>query len=196
MFTRRVLSSSKSFSSIRLIYNACQPELDVEYICNAKNFDEISKNITVRKGIGDINLVHEYNKQLSFAPQSEKAKIQEKLLKAMLGLPNKTHPNAQFEEPKVLRTVGKPRQFDFKPRDFHEITKRMQLARTDQLGTLTGSRSYYLYGDLAALETALIKFSLNTLLKNGFKLVSVPDILDRRIIESCGMNTEGERTQV
>jgi hypothetical protein len=34
------------------------------------------------------------------------------------------------------------------------------------------------------------------LLAKKFKLISVPDILPARIIESCGMTTRGDRTQV
>lgn len=45
-------------------------------------------------------------------------------------------------------------------------------------------------------EQALIQYAVSKLLANKFKLITVPDILPARIIESCGMNTHGERNQV
>ncbi|KAG5896148.1 hypothetical protein JTB14_015851 [Gonioctena quinquepunctata] len=51
-------------------------------------------------------------------------------------------------------------------------------------------------GELVELEHALLNYFLKKLLQNGFELISVPDILPREVIESCGMNTRGERNQV
>jgi seryl-tRNA synthetase len=51
-------------------------------------------------------------------------------------------------------------------------------------------------GELAELEQALIRLVLRRLIKEGFKLVSVPDILSSEAIENCGMPTKGERNQV
>ncbi|KAJ8961476.1 hypothetical protein NQ318_014724 [Aromia moschata] len=49
---------------------------------------------------------------------------------------------------------------------------------------------------MAELEQALINYCVEKLILNGFQFVSVPDILPRLVIESCGMHTRGDRNQV
>lgn len=39
-------------------------------------------------------------------------------------------------------------------------------------------------------------YTTTEILKHGFSIVSVPDILPAEVIKSCGMNTDGERNQV
>lgn len=51
-------------------------------------------------------------------------------------------------------------------------------------------------GEMAEMERALINYTVQRLLKNGFNLISVPDILHRDVIEGCGLNTRGKRSQV
>lgn len=173
---------------------------DTEYLYDPKNFDEISNNVRLRKGIGDIKIIKELKEQLDdIDPQSaDYDKIKRLLFMETNKIPNRTHPRllAYDEEPKILKHIGSERRFEFTPRQFYEITKRLNLVRTDQLGNLSGTKSYYLLGEMAEFEQALIKFTLNQLLRNNFKLISVPDVLPRNIIESCGMNTRGSRTQV
>ncbi|KAF5300806.1 hypothetical protein FQR65_LT09109 [Abscondita terminalis] len=175
-------------------------ELDLEYLCNKNNAKEIANNVDVRKGIGDINLVHELKKTLdNTSPGSiEYSNVKKQLLEELLKMPNRTHPSVSDleHEPRVVTTVGKPKEFSFNPREFYEITKRLHLVRTDQLGNVVGNRCYYLMGDMALLEQALIKYTVSKLLEQSFQLISVPDILHRDIIEGCGLNTTGGRTQV
>ena len=68
--------------------------------------------------------------------------------------------------------------------------------RTENLGNLTGHRSYYFVDALALLEQALVQYTVDRLTREGFLLYSVPDLLRRDLIEGCGMDTRGERAQV
>lgn len=102
--------------------------------------------------------------------------------------------------------------------DSQTITTGLHIMRKERLGLFCGSRSYYLMSDLAAMvneinidlvqhaqilfiylslqEQALIRYTTNYLLKNGFHLIAVPDILPSKIIEGCGMATTSDITQV
>lgn len=173
-----------------------EPEFDLQYLCDPNNVEEISKNIAVRKGVGNIRLVNDLKNQLELESLNEG--VRALLLEELHKIPNKTHPDvlAYKEEAKVLSYLGNKREFDVEPKEFHEITKRLNLVRTDQLGNVSGSRSYYFLGQMAQLEQALIQYTFSKLHRAGFKFVSVPDVLPRSVIESCGMNTRGERTQV
>lgn len=80
--------------------------------------------------------------------------------------------------------------------EFSVIGKYFNSLRMEHLSNYTGHKSYYLFGMLAQLEQALIRYALAIIKQNGFRLISVPDILPPDIIQSCGMQTEGDRTQV
>ncbi|XP_017775671.1 PREDICTED: serine--tRNA ligase, mitochondrial [Nicrophorus vespilloides] len=176
------------------------PDLNVEYLCNPKNLQSIAENINRRKGIGNVALVNELKQKLeSSKPDTEEyLELKRSFYKELLQIPNFSHPAVinYGEDPVEVKRTGEERKFEFKPRQFHEITKRLNLARTEHLGNVSGTKSYYFLGELAELEQALIQYTLCNLVRNQFKLMSVPDLLDRRIIESCGMSTTGERTQV
>ncbi|KAB0800481.1 hypothetical protein PPYR_06221 [Photinus pyralis] len=175
------------------------PELDLKYLCNLEHLDEINSNIKARKGVGDISLVLKLKENLSNLTSVDHnyEKVRRQFYDELLKIPNRTHPSvAHLNEPITVSTTGEKKTFDFKPREFYEICKRLNFVRTDQLGNVAGSRSYYLLGDMAELEKALISYTVSHLLDENFELVSVPDILHRDIIEACGLNTHGDRTQV
>lgn len=179
-----------------------EPELDVQYLCNIDNKNEIETNIKSRKGVGDINRVHELYSNLLHA---RKIGEQENIIscryefnKEAVLIPNKSSHllKSYGENAHVTNKVGSPKNYGFKPKEFSDICKDLHLLRTEDLGNLSGHRSYFLLGELAELEQALIQFTVQTLLLKKFQLVSVPDILHSDIVESCGMDTKRERTQV
>lgn len=186
---------------IRLYSSVSYPDIDVDYYCNQKNSEEIKQNIARRKGIGDLQKVLEmYNVYKQTSVNDSKYDIIKSLLFKELGsLPNKTHPSVKDyeEEPRLVHELNDKRDFNcHTPLEFSEITRRLNLMRTDKLGQTCGHKSYYFLGELAELEEALIKYSVSALLNKGFELVSVPDILPSNVLESCGMTVNSDRTQV
>lgn len=173
-------------------------DLDMKYLCDQKNYDEVCQNIKRRKGPGDIRAVLTTNESLKNASPAEKPKLMEALLREALKIPNKSHPDtfALSCEPKTVREIGSFSEPNFNMKTFEKLAKNLNLTRTDNLTNLTGDRSYYLIDHLAELEQACIEYAIDLLLKLGFNFISVPDILPRQIIEACGMNTMGDRTQV
>lgn len=119
-------------------------------------------------------------------------------MKELGKIPNRTAPGVYEygEEPRVLSECGVKRTFDFQPLTFNKLAKNLQLVRSEDLGPLSGEKSYMLLGDLAQMEEALIQYSVNKLLDNGFQLISVPDVLPTKVIERCGLIVDGERTLV
>ncbi|XP_026462470.1 serine--tRNA ligase, mitochondrial-like [Ctenocephalides felis] len=113
-------------------------------------------------------------------------------------LPNDTHPDVidYNDEPKEVEYIDAKPKFDFKPFDLGDIGNKMNILRTDNLSAMTGPKSYVFIDSLTHLERALILYTVNVLKNNGFKFVSVPDILPSTIIEGCGMSTKGDRNQV
>ena len=143
------------------------------------------------------NLYDLKNKTITYPSQENR----EALNKAALQFPNFSHPIIMdLKEPKLLFDNTNKFQLEEgkKIRSFDEIsTKVFKSARTKETGQTTSEKSYYLFGPLAELEQALIRYTIDYLTKRcGFTLVSVPDILNPQIIEACGMSTTGKITNV
>lgn len=196
---KRLSTKSKwnMLAQVRFCSSFSLPDIDTNYYCDNKNTEEIQHNICIRKGVGDINRVLELYNLFKTTPEVDSQEIREKLCKELSSLPNRTHPNVKTNiNPTVIDLIDKKKDFSHKPLEFSEITQRLNLIRTEKLGNTCGHKSYYFLGELAELEEALIKYTVTKLLKENFELVSVPDILPRNVLESCGMAVNGDRTQV
>ncbi|XP_033232252.1 serine--tRNA ligase, mitochondrial isoform X2 [Belonocnema kinseyi] len=166
-----------------------EPELDVEFFCNPANRDQIFENIKRRKSCGDIDKV---------LYLCQKPELKHLLLNELSRIPNLTHPATLNigNHPEISKLCGSPPEFDFQPTEFEKLAVKMRLLRMDALGPVSGHRSYIFLGDLADLEQALIHYTIEKLTTQGFKIVSVPDILPTKVIERCGLIVDGDRTLV
>lgn len=191
-------------------------EYDNNYLTNPDNFDEIKANIINRKGVGNIEQVNELiNKFNQTKDNVIRENLQKELQIALKSIPNKTHPDVikYGNKPVEIDSIGSKRNFDFKPKSCDDLCKKLNILRTNDLGNFNGTRSYYLMNDLAELvststlsvkklnifhlqEQALIRYTIEKLNLHGFELISVPEMVPPEVIENCGMNTTGERTQV
>ncbi|XP_045585001.1 serine--tRNA ligase, mitochondrial [Procambarus clarkii] len=193
----------RSFCSLQNFGNAnekTKPKLDYKYLCNPENAYNIDKLIKKRKNVGNIWKLLEINKKLNGLSSSsqEYEALQTELEREALNIPNNASPHLweYGEEPKILEFVNPKPKFNFEPLEFSELGQKLDIIRTENLGNLMASRSYYLKGPLSVLEQALIRYTVSYLLRKGFTLMSVPDLLYSDIIDSCGMNTKGEMSQV
>lgn len=53
---------------------------------------------------------------------------------------------------------------------------------------VAGSKFYYLKGELALLENALLQYGISKVVEHGFNYMTVPDMVSSRILEGCGFN--------
>lgn len=53
---------------------------------------------------------------------------------------------------------------------------------------VAGAKFYYLKGDLALLEQALIQYGIKKITEHGFTFMTVPDMVSSQILEGCGFN--------
>ncbi|XP_068242123.1 serine--tRNA ligase, mitochondrial [Palaemon carinicauda] len=203
--TEALLSSyeSRNFChvvNINISGEKLKPKLNYEYLCDPQNFSHIETLICLRKGVGNIRKVVDlYYKAISLpADAPERELLEVELEKEASLVPNEASPHLfeYGEEPRLIEFVNKKPEFNFQPKELHEIGQKLDILRTENLGLLTGSRSYFFRGALADLEQALIRYTVSHLVKEGFTIMSVPDLLSSSIIESCGMSTKGERSQV
>ena len=131
------------------------PVLNEEYLLDIRNIETISENTKLRKGVGDIHLVHDLNNQLKNRnlSSSDKIALSLKLQDAMKRIPNNTHPEIRNygEEPKVVAYFNEKPEFQNNPLEFSEISKKLNLLRIEHLGNFAGHKSYFLMSDLAEL---------------------------------------------
>ncbi|HET7098685.1 MAG TPA: serine--tRNA ligase [Patescibacteria group bacterium] len=66
-------------------------------------------------------------------------------------------------ENKVIRSWGKPKEFDFTPKNHLELGRDLGIIDTETAGKVTGARFNYLKGDAVLLQNAFYQFALSVL---------------------------------
>ena len=94
----------------------------------------------------------------------------------------------------VVKKWGKIRKFDFELKPHGELLQELGFANFEKASEVSGHGFYYLIGDVALMEIALINFAVGLLLKNGFKLVQPPVMLKRAPYEGVTDLKEFETT--
>ena len=77
----------------------------------------------------------------------------------------------------ILRTVGTPPEFGFKPLDHVELLEKRGWADFTRARKVAGERAYALMSDLVLLERAVHSYALDLLTAKDFTLVSVPSLV-------------------
>ena len=77
----------------------------------------------------------------------------------------------------ILRTVGTPPEFGFKPLDHVELLEKRGWADFTRARKVAGERAYALMSDLVLFERAVHSYALDLLTAKDFTLVSVPSLV-------------------
>lgn len=148
--------------------------------------DEIAK----MKSIGDTIQIKE----------GELRVIEDKLNELILMVPNMTHPQVRIssneEDNHIIEQIGTPPVFNFEPKDHVELCIDLGLIDFERANKVSGSKFYYLKGDLVRLEQALILYTMDIVTNHGFEMIATPDLAKTEIISKLGFNPRGESTQV
>ncbi len=93
------------------------------------------------------------------------------------GIPLPQVPDGKDDtENKEIRKVGEPTVFDFEPKDHVAIGTALDIIDIPRGVKVAGSRFYFLKGDGARLELAVLQLTVDLLVKRGFTLF-VPPVL-------------------
>src|SRR4029077_4409802 len=87
----------------------------------------------------------------------------------------------------VIRTVGTPPEFDFKPLDHVELLEKRGWADFARARKVSGERAYALTSDLVLFERAVLSYALDLLREKDFELVSVPSLVREPALIGTGM---------
>ena len=121
---------------------------------------------------------------------AKRAELEEKMRALTLVPSNVLDPEAPIggeEDFTVIEHVGTPREFkDFEAKDHVEIGKLIGAIDTERGAKVAGSRSYYLTGNGAMLELALVNFAIQSAIKAGFIPVIPPVLVRPEAMEGTG----------
>ena len=113
--------------------------------------------------------------------------IDEKLHYYLMRLPNILHESVPYgkddTENEIVNTFGKKPVFDFEPLSHVDIIEKQGWADLERAAKISGARWYFLKGDLALLEMAIVKYAIGMITKRGFTLVVPPHMMNRKAYE-------------
>ena len=121
--------------------------------------------------------------------QDEIKKLADKAMSGISNLVHKDAPVGEEKDFKVIETVGKPRDFDaegIKIKDHVELGEELKLIDLERGAKVSGSRFYYLVGDGALLELALVNFAIDIAQNHGFIPVIPPALVKPAAMEGTG----------
>lgn len=123
-------------------------------------------------------------------------KIVEDYKKTMLQIPNPPADDVEDglsdKENTTNRVWGKPTEFDFKILDNVELGEKLDVVDIERAVKISGSRFFFIKGDLAILEMSLFRYAVDLLVAEGFTLMIPPVMLNRAIMEGAGYIPGGE----
>lgn len=213
MFGQRLLSSFRRFSRSSCVFQRQNHTFKAsQFDTNSEYFDQLQINRTtidqliavdkLRKSNGNIIALQTlFDAYSSETNDSKKKNLRVELIDEIKRFSNDTHPTVSDYDAKAgpieVYTYGDlHKNPNSKALTFDELTEMSNTCRMHDLGNFTGPNSYYLMDSLADLEQALIQYTVDSLLDEGFELMSVPDILPDAVIDGCGMQTKGDKHQV
>lgn len=114
-------------------------------------------------------------------------------------------PNVHFDvvpkgksdkENKVVRTVGKPFEYDFEPKDHLTLMQELNLIDFEAGAKVAGSQFYYLKNEAVLLDLALQRFGMELFRKKGYEVVITPDLAKSRYYLGTGYAPRGDEAQI
>lgn len=148
----------------------------INELMKAKKSDVAQKFIKEAKKIGnDIEKL-----------EQETEKLEQKINEIMLKIPNiiwDGAPIGKSDEDNVeIHKWGTPKKFNFKLKNHVELGENLDIVDFDKSSKVAGKGFYYLKGDLALLNQALISFARDFMIKKGYEYIETPLMLNEKEI--------------
>jgi|FLOH01.1.fsa_nt_gi seryl-tRNA synthetase len=162
--------------------------------------NSVSKDISESKKAGkDVSKLLQKAKDIptKIAELEEKqAKIESKINEIMMDIPNIVHesvPVGQSDKDNVeSKKIGVPKKFDFEVLSHAELAEKLSVADFDTSADTSGNGFYYLKGDLALLNMALINFARDYMVKQNYQYVETPLMIRGNVLHGVFSNSEIE----
>ncbi len=131
--------------------------------------------------------------------EPELEKIEQEYLEVLNAIPNLPADDVKVgkdeSENVEIKKWGEPTKFDFEPKDHLILGTKLGILDFETGAKVSGSQFYYLYGDGALLELALIQYAMEELVKEGFLPIITPDLAKSRYYLGTGYAPRGDEAQ-
>jgi seryl-tRNA synthetase len=180
-------------------------EKDSKYLNLLKEVEELravrntlSKEINLLKKQGkdadkQINEAKEIPERIK-EKEDEIGVLKQQIIDILMVIPNIIHdsvPVGKDDSENVVKEVlGKPKDFDFEVKSHVEIVENLGLADFDISAETSGNGFFYLKGDLALLNMALINFARDYMVKQGYLYIEPPLMIRENILKGVYSNDE------
>jgi seryl-tRNA synthetase len=115
-------------------------------------------------------------------------------------IPNLTHPAApvggEDAAVEIRRGATPVPSFSFQPRDHVDLGAALDLFDFEAGATVAGHGFYFLKNDAVLLELALQRYAVDLLQREGFTVMTTPDLARDTILEGTGFMPRGPETQI
>ncbi|MEM3113170.1 MAG: serine--tRNA ligase [Candidatus Pacearchaeota archaeon] len=115
----------------------------------------------------------------------EKKEERDYILKEIPNIVDKSVPIGDSSKNKVIKNHGKIKKPKFKLKDHTDLLETLNLLDTKKASEVSGSRFYYLKGDIVKLNYAIINFALDILKNKKFTLIQPPYMLRKDALEGA-----------
>lgn len=134
------------------------------------------------------------------AVEAKAAEIVREADEILRAMPNLTHPAApvggEADAVEIRRGATPVPTFDFKPRDHVELGGALKLFDFEAGAKVAGHGFYFLINDAVLLELALQRYAVELLMREGFTVMTTPDLARDTILEGTGFMPRGPETQI
>lgn len=123
-------------------------------------------------------------------------KIEEEFKTLQLKVPNPAASDVRIgtpEENEIVKTVGEKTKFDFDVRDHVELGQLTDTIDIERGTKVAQSGFYFIKGDGALLEMALINYAVKKLTDKGFTFVISPNVAKERNIVGTGFQARSDK---
>ncbi|MCL5405065.1 MAG: serine--tRNA ligase [Candidatus Marsarchaeota archaeon] len=153
-------------------------ELQTQRNKSSLEISEMKKrNESAEKAIAKVSEIKERIKGM----ETDIEKLDERIEHLLMNMPNTLHSSVPYgasdEDNVEIRRWGEPKKGIGKSHE--EILAGMGLIDIERAAKVAGARFYYLKGDIALLEHALISFALDELAAKGYTAISPPLMLKK-----------------
>jgi len=126
--------------------------------------------------------------------EEKRKKLEEEIKQIMYKIPNIIHPSVPLgkdsSENVELKKIGVPKKFDFKVKSHVELGEKLGMLDFDTSSEVSGKGFYYLKGDLALLNVALLNFARDFMISKHFEYVEPPLMIRKNILSGVYSNEE------
>jgi len=153
-----------------------------------KERNDVASKIRDMKSSGkdispEISRMKDINNNIDSLDNSIKEKESE-LNSKLMRMPNILHDSVPIGEENItIREWGERDHLGFRPKSHVDILESLGIADMERASKVSGSRFYYLKGDLVMLDYALMKFAMDTLYQKGYTIIEPPYMLKREPYE-------------